>query len=475
VQWHAFYDAMNGAHWSLCSGSRDSPCSSCNAGERFVRCAFAPGSGRALSSGVMQITHISLPSNNVTGTLPADAVFALFPALQLLNLSSTIAGPANHLSNQPCIPLALTCALTTCDFVSSTTSPLCPLETSAPLSEAPTASPGAAGNLSSGGGGGGLSGALVGGAIAGVLALIAVCGLCVFFVVPARRRRRKEDEARKRISRDLGLVPASALATDAFRDVALTHDDPAEEKQAEPAAKPVKAKPKAFMDRVLAMLVDHRAQIARELSAKIDFKSLSDYVLAHPVITEVLFDMDFRAFSSEAVLFWKAVDRFERFGDLDHTNPAQFAAMGNQIITEYVQRGARSQVPLSGQTVATLVKLRERYQKGQEHVFTREVFAEAKLEVALQMLTSFFAYFKQNHSMKAAEAVLLNAVSTLDDAKGEDDGVFLDPVHDVNTLMGLGYTRAEAIQALRNRKGVLELAALDLVNAQFESDDAKPA
>jgi len=465
---------MNGAHWSLCSGSRDTPCSSCDAGDRYVRCT--PSSGRALSSGVMQITQISLPSNNVSGTLPADAVFLLFPALQLLNLSSTIAGPVNRLLNEPCIPLAHTCAVVICDFVSSNISALCPM---APLTVAPTASPSASGNLSvtaaPNGGGGGLSGAVIGGAIAGLLALVAVCGLCAFFVVPARRRRRKDEEdARKRVSRDLGLVPASALATDAFRDVTLTHDDTAEEKQAEPVVKPVKAKPQAFMDRVRAMLVDHRAQMARELSAKIDFKSLSDYVLAHPVITEVLFDMDFRAFSSEAVLFWKAVDRFERFGELDHTNPEQFAAMGNQIITEYVQRGARSQVPLSGQTVATLVKLRERYQKGQEHVFTRDVFAEAKLEVALQMLTSFFAYFKQNHTMKAAEAVLLNAVSTLDDAKGDDDGVFLDPVHDVNTLMGLGYTRADAIQALRNRKGVLELAALDLVNAQFENDDAKP-
>jgi len=476
---------MNGPEWVQCADMRDTPCL-CAFASRFVRCTLAPAPGgrRELAAQfVLRLATIALPSNNVTGYVPTLGGMDLLSSLDLSSNNASIVGPANVLKSLgTCLNIPVCVASAVCTFGGATALALCTgAPTSRPTqSQAPTLQPSAAA-VAAGAPppSSGPTAIIAGAAAAAALLLLAVPAAFYLLVVRPRRRERerKLDLFKKQHSSARFALPGAEADAPA---VAL-EDAPAGSSRRllklgggsarflalgdAAADKPVKPRTN-ILSRVMALIKDDRAQHARALNPKIDFKALSDYVIANDPVFELLLDAEPKAFASENILFWKALDRFERFESLQRNDPKQYASMANQIIVEFVKQGARSPVQLAHHVRLELERLNERSKAG-EAVFTRSTFAEAKRDVAVVLMVAFLAYFKRD--IGTAETLMLNAVTTIDDALGDDDVVGQDTDKNVATLMGLGYSRMEAIEALRKHRNNVEAAATELLTAAYEA------
>lgn len=462
---------------------RDTPCL-CASAYRFVHCTVAPapsGGGRRelAAQFVLRLTTIALPSNNLTGYVTTLGGMDLLSSLDLSSNNASVVGPANVLKSLgTCLNIPICVISSVCNFGGATTLAVC---TNAPTprptqSQAPTLQPTTAAAAAAPG-----STGIIAGVAAAVAVLLLGVPTAIYLLVvrPRRReRQRKLDQFKKQHSSSMRFA-----LPDADEPAVAIEDAP---KAAGSSRRMLKlgggsarflglggadedSKPKVrpnILNRVMALIKDDRAQHSRALNPKIDFKALSDYVIANDPVFELLLDAEPKAFASENILFWKALDRFERFESLQRNDPKQYASMANQIIVEFVKEGARSPVRLAHHVRLELERLHDRSKAG-ETVFTRATFAEAKKDMAVVLMVSFLAYFKRD--MGAAETIMLNTVTTIDDAQGDDDVVGQDTDKNVATLMGLGYSRMEAIETLRKHRNNVEAAATELLTAAYEA------
>jgi hypothetical protein len=300
------------------------------------------------------------------------------------------------------------------------------------------------------------------GAVAGVLAVVALAGSAYFFLVVAPRRRRRaaaERAARERLGAELAtreLPETQEFELDGTLNPNFGLDVVASDALA--SAQRAAVRPK-FMDRALKLLgVDAVTATKRALGPKVERQLLVNQIMSTPVLFELLLEAEPRAFPSECVLLWKAIDRFERYQNLRNTDMANWGAMAHQIVTEYVRDGARSQVPLSAPVRQRLEGL-QRASKV-TLAYNPDSFAEAKAETTVVLMVSYLAYFRKQSDDAGADAQMKQVIATL---KADDNDGLLDEDPKVSTLMGLGFSRSEAVEALEAAGGNVEEAAQMLI------------
>jgi len=162
ANWRQFYDALGGPNWLQCSNMRDNPCACQASATVFVQCTRSETRRRRRlqgGDGATRITTISLPNNNVAGTVPEASVNAL-SGLTVLDLQG----------NPVTIPPGSTCSTLNVCSRTCTIGTVCnSAGTPAPTGSRDT-------------GGGGVDGGLIAGIVILVLILLAILILlCIFW------------------------------------------------------------------------------------------------------------------------------------------------------------------------------------------------------------------------------------------------------------------------------------------------------
>jgi hypothetical protein len=211
-----------------------------------------------------------------------------------------------------------------------------------------------------------------------------------------------------------------------------------EEAPAPPASRRVRH---SVVQRALNMVgADPKTVVKKKVKNTLDRKAKMDKILASPVLYDKFLDMSERYFAQESVLFWKAVDRFERYSSMRHTDPVNYAKMGQNIIDEFVKPGSPQEINISDEQRTDLLRLRGK--------FTPESFSIAKQEVTHMLAVNFLSHFIKQHDAEAIDQIL-DEVGTEEDQYETVEVRQFDEDPNINTLMGLGFTKQESAKTLK--------------------------
>ena len=421
------------------------------------------GSGRRLATTINRITGITLQNNNLQGLLPVAALWEKMDLLNTLDLSSNdvLSGGAPNVldaidtdavTHLPCIDLGSMCETKVyCSIDGSSTGSICSyvLPTSQPTALPtfmPTQEPATSAPTPAASGGFSIT------TVAFALVFGVLVGLLVFLLYRRyRHMRKKQRRAKEDAKRDVESPPARSQPE-------VTVFQPSIEPPALPP--PRRAVRHSVVERAMNIVgADPKSQIKKRVKNTLDRKQKMDKILASPVLYDKFLDLAERYFAQESVLFWKAVDRFERYRDMQRSDPANFQKLAMSIINEYVKPGSPLEINISDEQRGDLLAIRP-------GKFTAESFATAKAEVTHMLAVNFLAHFLKEHDAASIDAIL-DEVNEEDEAE-QFKGKLLDEDLNTNTLMNLGFSKQEAQKALKRFNNDVEQAATFLITGDYE-------